>query len=61
MEDFTMDENKIYCAHCGALIENDDYMELGGEIVCSDCYEQHTTICDRCGQTIWAENRYADE
>jgi hypothetical protein len=61
MEDFTMDENKIYYAHCGALIENDDYVELGGEIVCSDCYEHHTTICGRCGSTIFTESSYGDE
>ena len=27
-----MEENKIYCSHCGALIEDDDYEEVNGEI-----------------------------
>ncbi|MBQ8121949.1 MAG: amidoligase family protein [Ruminococcus sp.] len=54
-------ENKLYCAHCGALIDTDDYEEVGGEIVCSDCYENNTVTCDRCGSTIWLDNVYGDE
>ena len=56
-----MEENKIYCSHCGALIEDDDYEEVGGEIVCTDCYEHHTTTCDRCGSVIWTDDSYGDE
>ena len=54
-------EEKIYCSHCGALIEDDDYEEVGGEIVCTDCYEHHTTTCDRCGSVIWTDDSYGDE
>ena len=54
-------EEKIYCSHCGQLIENDDYEEVGGEIVCTDCYERHTTTCDRCGSVIWTDDSYGDE
>ena len=57
-----MEENKLYCAHCGALIsEDDDYEEVNGEIVCISCYEHHTTTCDRCGNTIWIDDGYGDE
>jgi len=56
-----MEENKLYCAHCGALIDTDDYEEVGGEIVCTDCYEHHTTACDRCGAVIWTNDSYGDE
>ena len=56
-----MEENKIYCSHCGALIEDDDYEEVGGEIVCTDCYEHHTTTCERCGSVIWTDDSYGDE
>ena len=54
-------EEKIYCSHCGALIEDDDYEEVGDEIVCTDCYEHHTTTCDRCGSVIWTDDSYGDE
>ena len=56
-----MEENKIYCSHCGALIEDDDYENVNGEIVCTDCYENHTTTCDRCGSVIWTDDSYGDE
>lgn len=55
-----MEDNKIYCANCGALIE-DDYEEVGGDIVCTDCYENHTTTCDRCGSVIWTNDSYGDD
>ncbi|SEH86682.1 Putative amidoligase enzyme [Ruminococcus flavefaciens] len=55
-------ENVLYCSHCGALIaEGEDYEEVNGEIVCTDCYERHTTICDRCGSIIWTDDSYGDE
>lgn len=53
-----MEENKIYCSHCGALIEGDDYETVNGDIVCTDCYENHTTTCDRCGSVIWTDDSY---
>lgn len=54
--------NALYCSHCGALIrEDDDYEEVNGEIVCTDCFEHHTTTCDRCGETIWTDDSYGDE
>lgn len=31
-------EEKIYCSNCGELIDTDDYGELDGEILCSDCH-----------------------
>ena len=56
-----MEENKVYCSHCGELIENDNYEEVCGEIVCTDCYENHTTTCERCGNVIWTADSYGDE
>ena len=57
-----MEDNRLYCSHCGALIEDDeDYEEVNGEIVCTDCYEHNTTTCDRCGATIWNDDSYGDE
>ena len=56
-----MEENKLYCVHCGALIDTDDYEEVNGEIVCTSCYEHHTTTCDRCGNIIWLDDSFGDE
>ena len=55
-------KNALYCSHCGALIgEDEDYEEVNGEIVCTDCYERHTTTCERCGSVIWTDDSYGDE
>ena len=60
-----MEENKdncLYCSHCGALIgEDEDYETIDGDIVCTDCIEQHTTTCDRCGAIIWTDDSYGDD
>ena len=47
-------EEKIYCSHCEELIDTDDYGELDGEILCSDCLDDYTTVCDCC---VWVNIR----
>lgn len=54
-------EEKIYCSHCGELIDTDDYGELDGEILCSDCLDDYTTVCDCCGARIWSEDAEGDD
>ena len=60
-----MEENKnncLYCSHCGAVIgEDEDYETIDGDIVCTDCIEQHTTTCDRCGAIIWTSESFGDD
>lgn len=54
-------EEKIYCSHCGEVIDTDDYGELYGEILCSDCLDDYTTVCDCCGVRIWSEDAEGDD
>ena len=55
-------KNALYCSRCGALIgEDEEYEEVNGEIVCTDCYERFTSTCDRCGEVIWTDDSYGDE
>lgn len=54
-------EEKIYCSHCGAVIDTDDYEELDGQIICSDCIDNYTTVCDCCGERIWSDDAEGDE
>ena len=54
-------EEKIYCSHCGELIDTDDYGELDGEILCSDCLDDYTTVCDCCGARICSEDAEGDD
>lgn len=32
-------EETLYCECCGCLIDDDDYTEWNGQIICSDCLE----------------------
>lgn len=55
-------QGSLYCSHCGAVIDEDeDYETIDGEVVCTDCVEQHTTTCDRCGAIIWTNDSYGDD
>ncbi|MDE5582622.1 MAG: amidoligase family protein [Ruminococcus sp.] len=56
-----MNEEKIYCSHCGEIIEGDDYDTIYGEPVCEDCIDRYTTICDRCEEIVWDEDIHSDE
>ena len=53
-------EESLYCECCGCLIDDDDYTEWNGQIICSDCLENHTTTCECCGERIWDEDVYGD-
>lgn len=54
-------EEKLYCSHCGTFIETDDYEEFNGEILCSDCINNFTSVCDCCGERIWSEDAEGDD
>ena len=54
-------EEKIYCTHCGEIIEGDDYDTIYGEPICEDCVDRYTTICDRCEEIVWDEDIHSDE
>ena len=51
----------MYCAHCGELIENEDFEEFDGEIWCDACLSENTVTCDRCGERIIYEDAVQDD
>lgn len=61
LEEFKIEENKIYCSFCKAVIYDDDYEELNGQIICDTCITNSTYICDCCGSRKWTENSYGNE
>jgi hypothetical protein len=54
-------EEKIYCSHCGELIEDDDYSIIHDEIICEDCVSRYCYTCDHCGELMWDSNIYGDD
>ena len=56
-----MEEEKIYCTHCGDIIEGDDYDTIYGEPICQDCIDSYAVTCDRCDEFIWDSDAYSDD
>ena len=56
-----MEEEKIYCSHCGEIIESDDYDTIYGEPICQDCVDRYTTVCDRCEEIVWDDDIHNDD
>lgn len=54
-------EEKIYCTHCGEIIEGDDYDTIYGEPICENCVDRCTTVCDRCEEIVWDDDIHSDE
>ena len=52
---------KTTCSFCGAILSEDEYHYFDGRILCEDCLDDHTTICDCCSERIWRDNAEGDE
>ena len=52
-----MDEMKKTCYECGCIIEDgDDVVEVNGELVCRECYDDNYVVCDHCGDIKHIDN-----
>lgn len=54
-------EEKLYCSHCGAIIEDDDYSFINDEVICTDCVERYTVTCDDCDSLIFDDDACGDD
>lgn len=60
-EEETM-ENFGTCEQCGCVLESEyDVNNFDGVVMCEDCLNELTRVCDRCGDRIWNEDDYGDE
>ena len=55
-----MSEN-IYCSCCDAPVAEDDYQVVEGSILCDNCLEERTTVCDHCGERSWRDEAEGDD
>lgn len=44
------------CEFCGAQIRGADVHKFDERIMCEDCLNEHTTICDCCLDRIWCDD-----
>jgi hypothetical protein len=49
-----------YCTRCDDEI-NEESISFDGEILCHSCCEEHTLICDHCGERIWEDDNCGNE
>lgn len=53
-----------YCAVCDRRMFTDDAYYVEGEMICADCYEDETIICEGCGESYYRHGehtRYDEE
>lgn len=56
-----MKDNEIICSLCGAVIDDDDYESINGQILCSDCIDSSTVQCECCGTRVMTDDSYGDD
>lgn len=59
-EEETM-ENFGTCEQCGCVLETEyDVNNFDGYVLCEDCLDEQTRICDCCGRRIWNDDDAGD-
>ena len=50
-----------HCDNCGRLIHEDDIFYVSnGDVLCSSCSEEYTTICDHCEERVYTSDTVSD-
>lgn len=51
-----------HCSICGCTLEDEaECYEVENEILCQECYDNETVICDHCGDRCIEQNTVSDE
>ena len=56
-----MEDERRYCSICHCELDDSDDYEVEGQQLCESCFEERTTTCDHCGETIWASDSICDD
>ena len=48
--------NEHYCSYCGEHVDEDNYFDPNGNILCEDCFFDNCDICTECGETEWRDD-----
>ena len=49
-------EEKIICSSCGKKLSEESANHFDGLVMCKDCFELKTAVCNCCGDRIWEED-----
>ena len=50
----------VSCYICDNEIPKDEAIEFDGHYLCSDCHDDETFTCERCGERDWNDNNAGD-
>ena len=56
MSEINESTNTSLCSHCGGTFDEDDIRYFCGEMLCPDCLDELTVVCERCGDRIWTDD-----
>lgn len=56
-----MEDERRFCTLCHAELSEDEDYEVDGDQLCESCFEEHTTTCNHCGETLWANDSICDD
>ena len=54
-------KESITCSICGAILDEETMHEFDGQLLCDDCYDDHTVECECCHDRIWRDNAQMDD
>ena len=60
MEVIPLKENMRACSICGSLHPLEELTEFDDHYLCRDCLHTETTLCERCGERVWADDNAGD-
>ena len=49
------------CTYCGKEIDPSQLTPFHDHMLCPDCLEEHTVLCDCCGDRIWLDDNEGDQ
>lgn len=55
-----MNEEKHCCEFCDEELTENEVYRFDGVVMCKDCYDEKTIICDRCGKRMWIDDATFD-
>lgn len=55
------DSDYPVCACCGNTIYNDDWEDIQGDILCGNCIDNETFVCDVCDERHYNEHKHYDK
>ena len=55
-----MKDDNLICSVCGAVLDGEHIHEFDGQLMCEQCLDEHTVVCDNCHERIWRDNAEGD-